>query len=126
MVFSFSYREKLHSQADFNRVFKKGRKLENKAVKILALNRKDSLDMRRLGLVTSKKVGKAVARNRAKRRLREIFRTNKHLLESGLDLVFIIKPAAASLNYADLQRTVIDSLKNAGLYKEPCGNYQPV
>jgi ribonuclease P protein component len=115
--FSFSYREKLHSQKDFNKVFKSGLRLENKAVKILAY-KKDGGRLRRLGLATSRKVGTAVERNRLKRRLREIFRTNKHLLEPGLDIIFISRPYAASLDYNSLKKAVLDLLKKADLCKE--------
>jgi ribonuclease P protein component len=113
--FSFTYFERLHIQSDFNKVFKKGVKLENKSIKILAYKRNDSLDVRRLGLITPKRVGIAVVRNRTKRRLREIFRTNKHLLEPGLDLIFISKPEIILLNYKKLKSTILVLLKNAKL-----------
>jgi ribonuclease P protein component len=113
--FSFTYFERLHIQSDFNKVLKKGVKLENKSIKILAYARKDILDIRRLGIITPKRVGIAVVRNRTKRRLREIFRTNKHLLEPGLDLIFISKPETALLNYKKLESTILVLLKNAKL-----------
>jgi ribonuclease P protein component len=113
--FSFAYFERLHIQSDFNKVFKNGLRLESKAVRILAYIRKDGQDLRRLGLVTSKRVGTAVVRNRTKRRLREIFRTNKHLLEPGLDLIFILKPETALLDYKKLESLVLILLKNAKL-----------
>ncbi|MDR2192296.1 MAG: ribonuclease P protein component [Endomicrobium sp.] len=108
--FSFSYSERLHSQKDFNKVFKNGIKLENKAVKILAY-KKSGVYIKRLGLITSRKVGIAVERNRLKRRLREIFRTNKHLLAPGLDIIFISKSYGASLDYNSLKKNVLDLLK---------------
>ncbi|MDR1941805.1 MAG: ribonuclease P protein component [Endomicrobium sp.] len=114
--FSFSYKEKLHEQTDFNKVFKNGLKLENKIVKVLVY-KKTQKTLRRLGLVTSKKVGSAVQRNTAKRRLREIFRTNKHLLEPGIDIIFISKPLTASSDYNSLKKAVLDLLQSAGLYK---------
>jgi ribonuclease P protein component len=113
--FSFTYFERLHIQSDFTKVFKKGVKLENKSIKILAYIRKDGLEVRRLGLITPKRVGIAVVRNRTKRRLREIFRTNKHLLEPGLDLIFISKPETALLNYKKLESVIFVLLKNAKL-----------
>ncbi|MCL2484630.1 MAG: ribonuclease P protein component [Endomicrobia bacterium] len=115
--FSFSYREKLHLQKDFKKVFKLGRRLEDKKIKILAY-KNDGLYLKRLGLVTSRKVGTAVERNRTKRRLREIFRTHKHLLEPGLDLIFISKPQTASSDYSDLKKTVLELLESAGFYKD--------
>ena len=119
--FSFSYRERLHLQKDFKKVFKSGHRLENRKIKILAY-KNDGLYLKRLGLVTSRKVGIAVVRNRTKRRLREIFRTHKHLLEPGLDLVFISKPETASLDYNTLKKTVLELLKSAGLYKDKTEN----
>ena len=103
-------------QKDFKKVFKFGRKLENKEIKILAYIN-EGRRIRRLGLVTPRKVGTAVIRNRTKRRLREIFRTNKHSLEPGLDLIFISKPETASLDYGSLKKIILDSLKSAKLYK---------
>ena len=125
--FSLSYNEKLHSQRDFNAVFKKGRRLKNKALYIIAYKRdvSDEIALRRMGLVTSKKVGKAHDRNKVKRRLREIFRTNKHLMEPGLDIVFISGPETASQDYNSLKKIVLESLEGAGLYKtgaEPLKN----
>ena len=51
----------------------------------------------RLGVVASRKVGPAVARNRAKRLVREAFRLNQALLPRGLDLVVIIRPGTHAL-----------------------------
>ena len=114
-IFSFTYFERLHTQRDFNKVFKSGLRLKNKNIQVLAYKRNDEHIVRRLGLVTPKKVGTAVIRNRTKRRLREIFRTNKHLMEPGLDLIFISVPETASLGYSDLKTIVLGLLKGAKL-----------
>ncbi len=116
--FSFCYLEKLHKNADFNKVLKNGKKLKTAFVNIYVLNRKDNNEIRRLGLITSKKVGNAVCRNKAKRRLREIFRTNKHKLTSGLDIIFILKPQINLTGYGKLKSTVLDCLKNAKFYND--------
>jgi ribonuclease P protein component len=114
--FSFAYSERLHAKKDFNEVFKNGLRLENKNIKILIYRRNDGQIIRRLGLITAKRLGAAVIRNRTKRRLREIFRTNKHFLEPGLDLVFVSKPVTALLDYAALERIILGLLKSAELY----------
>ena len=116
--FSFCYIEKLHTTADFNRVLKYGKKLKTIFVDICVFNRKDNNEIRRFGLVTSKKVGNAVCRNRAKRRLREIFRINKHKLLSSLDIIFVLKPQISSVRYGELKVVVLDSLKNAKFYRD--------
>jgi len=115
--FSFAYFERLHLQKDFNKVFRNGLKIENQNIKILFYKRNDGIITRRLGLITSKKVGTAVVRNRTKRRLREIFRINKHLLAPGLDLIFISKPETAVLDYNSLSKIILSLLESAKLYE---------
>lgn len=52
----------------------------------------------RLGLVVSRRVGKAHDRNRVKRRIREFFRVRKEELRMTVELVVVAKPGAASLD----------------------------
>ena len=56
----------------------------------------------RVGFVVSKAVGGAVARNRTKRRLRELMRARLTLLPSGTDVVVRANAAAAHAGSADL------------------------
>jgi ribonuclease P protein component len=57
----------------------------------------------RLGLVVTKKVGNAVARNRIKRLCRECFRGWKDLLPDGVDLVVIAKNGADSMSLGEVR-----------------------
>ena len=116
--FSFCYQEKLHKQSDFNKVLKNGKKITNNFVTIFVLKRNDEDTIRRIGLVTSRKVGNATQRNLAKRRLREIFRTNKHKLTPGLDIIFILKPEIKLTGYSTLKKTVLDCFKKVNCYND--------
>jgi ribonuclease P protein component len=118
-MFSLAYCERLHSRRDFNRVFRYGLKLKSRSVVILAYRRNDGYTIRRLGLVTPKNIGTSVIRNRTKRRLREIFRTNKHSLEYGIDLIFIPKPGVVLLDYNILKEIILNLLKDAKIYIGP-------
>ena len=51
----------------------------------------------RLGVTVSKKVGKAVIRNRVKRLVKEICRLKAHRVCSGYDIVVVARPAAGAL-----------------------------
>ncbi|WP_117238513.1 ribonuclease P protein component [Thermus sediminis] len=66
----------------------------------------------RVGIVVSKKVGKAVVRNKVKRRLREILR-RLHLPKAHLLLV--ASPEAREATYAELFQDVVRALKKSGL-----------
>ena len=57
----------------------------------------------RIGIVTSKRVGGAVVRNRTRRRLREISRAHLPLVAPGLLVVVVAKSSAAEAPFADLK-----------------------
>ena len=73
----------------------------------------NGLSLSRYGLSVGKRVGKAVTRNRVKRRLREILRLT--LLKPGWDIIFIARPAAANADYASLEKSVEGLLSRAQL-----------
>jgi ribonuclease P protein component len=77
----------------------------------------------RVGIVVSKKVGKAVVRNRVRRRLREALRLKvqglkvqgRGLSVSAADLVIIARPEAALAGYSELEHNLEHALKKSGL-----------
>ena len=66
--------------------------------RFLVLLRPNGSKTTRLGITVTKKIGKAVKRNRIKRHVREFFRLNKHSLPPGCDLVVIARMGAAELD----------------------------
>lgn len=63
---------------------------------------RSELPATRLGVTVTRKVGQAVVRNRIKRWVREAFRRERHLFDSGYDMVWIAKRSAAETNYASV------------------------
>lgn len=66
----------------------------------------------RVGIVVSKKVGKAVTRNKVRRRIREILR-RMHL--PPCEAVIVAQPEAATATYWELLRDLSYALKKSGL-----------
>ena len=64
----------------------------------------NGLSLSRHGISVSRRVGKAVVRNRVKRLLREILRQTP--MESGWDIILIARPAAGGADYASLEKSV--------------------
>ena len=73
----------------------------------------NGLDITRYGFAVSRRVGKAVIRNRVKRRLREILR--QAALRTGWDIVVIARGPAAPADYSNLKKTVEGLLIKARL-----------
>lgn len=76
---------KLRRRAEFTRVYEQGRRFRGRFMTCFALP--NELGSARLGISASQKIGNAVARNRAKRLVRELFRRHKPL--TGIDIVVI-------------------------------------
>ena len=72
----------------------------------------NELGRKRLGIITSKKIGNAVARNRAKRKIREIFRQIKHRIEPALDIVIISGKDVVKLPYRVIEKELSNALLN--------------
>jgi ribonuclease P protein component len=103
--------DKLTRNTDFQRVYDGGRSWAGREVVVRALP--SGLNITRCGFAVGKRIGKAVVRNRTKRRLREILR---HLpLRVGWDIVVIARAPAAQADFQNLKRTVEDLLLKAGL-----------
>jgi len=74
----------------------------------------------RIGLITSRRVGGAVTRNRVRRRLREIVRTAFPRISPGTWLVVIARQSAANATFQALQ-TEWETLARRGALLLPCG-----
>ena len=69
----------------------------------------------RLGITTGVKLGKAVQRNYARRRIRELYRTNEDRLLPGYDIVVVARYRILTGPYAQAQRSFLQLMGQLGL-----------
>jgi ribonuclease P protein component len=66
------------------------------------------LEKSRLGLAVGMRLGKAVERNRLKRRLREIIRRNGAAIVGGFDVVVLVRPQARDADFSAITSDFLD------------------
>jgi ribonuclease P protein component len=71
----------------------------------------------RLGVITARRLGNAVLRNRARRLLRETFRLHQHDIIAPVDLVLIARSSIIGKPLAAVERDFLTTLRKAGLLK---------
>ncbi len=85
-------RYRLTRSHDFDAVYRRGRSVSTRFLVLYWFPREDTSEEPRLGLAVPKRVGSAAARNRAKRRLRELWRTRIDSIPAGCDYVLVVRP----------------------------------
>jgi ribonuclease P protein component len=104
---------RLRARREFTAVQQTGRRVATKSLTLLAAP--NTLGHDRLGIIASRRIGGAVTRNRAKRRIREIFRQRGDLVRASeerraLDLVVIARREVATAPFATLRAELLGAL----------------
>ena len=110
-------RYRLKRSKDFARVRRGGRFAGSPLVGLYVLPSRT--ENTRVGFTASKRVGKAVIRNRVKRRLREAVRHRLPAVRPGQDLVFAARAPAANAEYEQIDETVDYLLHKTRAIKRP-------
>ena len=99
------FSESLKKNDQFREVYKNGRSLANKYLVMYVLE--NNLEINRLGISVSKKVGNSVVRHHLARLIRESYRLHEDMFNSGLDIVVVARKSAASISYHDMESALL-------------------
>lgn len=106
------FSESLKKNTDFKNVYSNGKSYANRLLVMYVLENKS--EKNRLGISVSKKVGNSVIRHRITRLIRESYRLQEDVFNSGLDIVVVARGNASHSNYKEIESAL---LHLGGLHK---------
>jgi len=77
--------------------------------------RRNRSQQNRVGITVSKKLGKAVVRNRIRRRIREIYRLNEERFTPGWDIVIVARSRCIDADFGKMGGAFLSLAKKSGL-----------
>ncbi len=103
----------LTENRDFRRAYNRGKSyLSPILVTYVIKNKNNNL---RIGITTSKKIGKAHHRNRSKRIIRAAFNELMSEIKPGYDLIFVARGKTPFVKSTDILKSMRQQLASAGL-----------
>lgn len=125
MRLRFPRSARLTRVGEFAQLKEEGRSFPGRFVVLSVLARADDSTPARVGIITSRRVGNAVARNRVRRHLRELFRAARPKLRPGLWLVLIARAPAARAAHAELRAEWERLAQRSGICASPAAGGPP-
>lgn len=111
---------KYSSALKLNHIFRRLYATQGYANGLLVLYaRPNRLGQNRVGITTGKKLGHAVVRNRARRRLREVYRLNEHRFKPGYDIVVVARSRCVTADFQKLTKAYLSLAQKAGILLDP-------
>lgn len=107
---------RLKKRKEFAYIYKNGKKINSKNLSIIITPSK--LNVLKVGFSVSNKVGKAVQRNKIKRQLRSIIRTQLNNLRIHQNFVLIAHPSILECDFSKIEAECLYLLKKGNLYND--------
>jgi ribonuclease P protein component len=105
----------LRDKRDFDRLYKRGSKIHGRYLVVIFTG--NGRDYGRKAFLASKKVGKAVARNRARRLMKEAYRNLSPHVKTGYDILFIARNTIVNASCREVEKSMKASLAKGKLFK---------
>ena len=106
----------LRKNWEFQAVYRNGKSKANRC--FVMIIKKNDTSSNRVGISVSKKVGNSVIRHHLTRLIRESYRLNKEMFNSGLDIVVIARESAKDRKYKEIESALLHLGKINGILNE--------
>lgn len=109
----------IKKNGDFRRLYARGKCTSDGYLALYTMKNRNGKG--RVGFTVSVKLGHAVVRNRIRRRLREIYRLNKHRLKENADIIVVARRKCVDAEYKNMEKSFLIACEKLGLLleKEP-------
>ena len=107
------FSESLKRNSDFQRVYREGKSYANRYLVLYVLQ--NQTERNRLGISVSKKVGNSVVRHRMARLIRESYRLQEDMFNSGLDMVVVTRKNAVNCSCQEIASALLHLGKLQGI-----------
>ena len=104
----------LKKNREFKQVYSSGKSIASPYLVLYWYS--NNKEKNRYGFSISKKIGKAVVRNKLKRRLKEIIRLKEEKICMGYDIIIIARNPINKLDFQKLKKDLIKLYKKAGIW----------
>lgn len=99
------FSDSLKKNEDFQKVYRNGKSYANRFLVMYVM--KNGSESNRIGISVSKKVGNSVVRHHVTRLIREGYRLQEDMFNSGLDIVVIARGAAKDADYHEIKSALV-------------------
>ena len=110
------FTDTLKKNYEFRRLYKKGKSAVTPYLVLYV--RQTGRDTNRIGVTVSNKIGKAVVRNKIRRRLREVYRLHTPELKQGYDIILVARVRTAHAPWPEIQKQFLKLCRKLDLLEE--------
>ncbi len=106
----------LKNNYEFRRLYSKGMTAASPLIAVYCRANRRSFNQ--IGITVSTKIGRAVHRNRIRRRLREIYRLNESRIKEGYDIVVVARIRSRDAAYSELEADFLSLCGRLGIIRD--------
>ena len=107
---------RIRQNKDYRRIYSSGKRYSNRAgLMYLVKTKREPV---RIGFVTTKRIGNAVMRNRARRLMKEVYRLHRHELSPHCEAILLAGAFLTTATYSEAEKALLALWRKAGIWEK--------